>query len=202
MKKNDLGIPENNHMDVNYYSALGKILVNFQLLETAINNLCHCLLTLPKKHSDVILSEMSFKNKTHLLSVIGKDVICDTDSYGKEKNMVQLKFLINEISKCEIFRNKIIHSEWNPYLKIQIKVTAKIKKGLHKEYLMPKFEELENKATLISNLASELNSFSETIAIKLDRPHGLIMLRDKMSFHQPLKGIQDYYFKDSPKKID
>lgn len=199
MKKNDTGLPKNSRMNISDYASIGRILVKFQLIEKGVNILCHCLLTLPKNHSEIILSEMAFKNKIQLMSVIGKDVLMNSISINQKEDLKQLELLIKKATECEDERNRIIHSEWFDGLKlgkqvIRVKTTAKIKKGLDKSVVTYTSRELNKIAKKFNMVFIDIVSFSEHLTIKLNRIHGSI-ISDDMSFIEPLKGIQDYYNK-------
>ena len=80
------------------FNKLGELVHEFQRLDIILDYFIHGLLTLPKKHSDLIISEMSFKSKINLLSCLGADLLSSED-------FTILKTIFKEVEKCEIKRN-------------------------------------------------------------------------------------------------
>ena len=122
-----------------FSSGIGRIVLSFSELETQLSKSIIQCLELDDKRGLIVTSELSFKNKVHLLtslirhmSSVWKFNTGDDDQIESWKKVSTMCF------RSEHLRNQIMHSEWSrPYitdLKVdRIKVTAKARKGLHKQ---------------------------------------------------------------------
>jgi len=122
-----------------FSAGIGRIVLNFSELETQISNGIVKCLELDEERGHIVTSEISFKNKVHILSSLVKHLsgqwkfnVVNRDSLKCWEKIEKQCF------RAEEKRNQIMHSEWaGPYLRDlkadRIKYSAKSKTGLKKK---------------------------------------------------------------------
>ena len=107
--------------------ALGRLTVNYSLLEENFILLITALLGVDFKIGDIITCKQSFSGLLKLSDALFRQKIDD------QELLEQLRLVINQASKCAERRNSLIHSMWyfaDPEIgTVQIKKKVKIGKG-------------------------------------------------------------------------
>ena len=137
-----------------YYRAIGRITVNFSVLEGAVAQCVGQLLSNDQGFAQVVTSELSFKLTMTILHGLVKRQLPD-----KEKRK-PIDDVLNRARAAEDKRNMIIHSEWSPKGAegriTRIKFTAKVKRGLRHKFDEMSAEDLESIADEIRQIYCDL----------------------------------------------
>jgi len=121
-----------------FSSGIGRIVLNFSHLESQLDTGIIQCLELDEERGRIITSELSFKNKVHLLSSLIKYLTPKWRfNTGDDDQLECWDKIVKQCFRSEEKRNQIMHSEWSgPYLRDmkanRVKYTAKAKKGLQK----------------------------------------------------------------------
>lgn len=174
---------------------LGEMIIGFQMLESSVNHAIHGLLTLPLSHSEMILAEMSFRNKLNLLSCLSDEIL------HQHKDLLDaLKEVIKEINKIEGERNRLVHSTWFTEFEaargqvIRSKTTAK-QNGLKKQIELVGGEQLEELITTHEHIQKQFDDITTQVSIRLDRRHmsPLMAFYNETSYNDLLAVINNSY---------
>lgn len=145
-------------------AVIGRISINFQVLEDEISYRIIQLLDVEKEIGEIVTSELSFRNKVNLFASLYYKVK-DKYHFNTIENYEDgyFKELIKAFLKCEEFRNQILHStiikEWNTNQIIRKKTTAKATRGLNKITHNIDIPYLFNIADYIISMSIELEEF-------------------------------------------
>jgi hypothetical protein len=140
--------------------------VNFTILEENISRWITTMLKVQQDTADIILAEMSFKNKVHLLGSLLHRLIRETGP--TEAIPDPYEFVRECISQCfraEELRNQVMHSTWHDSehdsearRTLRRKITAKGSRGLH-----------IHEEDFDSRLAADIANFIITVSFDLDQ---------------------------------
>lgn len=119
-------------------SGIGRVIINFQLLDEEINHSIHWILRSRKSACDIITAGLSFRNKVDLLFCLieeYKDKILFNTPHVPMGHKIYIKELRNAITKCEELRNSIVHSSylgiyWTYEKAMRVKKSIKTLEGL------------------------------------------------------------------------
>ncbi len=140
-----------------HLKAIGRVTVNFSVLEMTISSFICTLIGKEPKLGQIITAELSFNNLLQLLSSLYQFRINDPIQIR------DLKELLKRASDVEQKRNVIIHSIWGqcdtPEEMIRMKTTAKRGKGFYCQYEKVNFKDLEAIADTIATIACDMFSF-------------------------------------------
>src|SRR2546426_3543465 len=137
--------------------AIGRITVNFVLLEQSIAFLVWQLIGAQQRVGQAITSELSFRQLVALASSLHRqfDVVGDASD--------QLEEILNRAVKAEENRNRIIHSFWGPGHTsdsiTRIKTTAKKAAGLKHQFEQMRAADLDGVADSMAAVADEIQRF-------------------------------------------
>ncbi|WP_415398070.1 hypothetical protein [Sulfurimonas sp. CS5] len=112
-------------------AAIGRIVQSFSGLEISIKNVISIFLGIESDIAKIITEEMSFKNLISLLSSLFKYKYMKDNFNNPEIDIEKMfKELMSLCNNSEVYRNKIIHSQY-VLKKYCVKTTSKMKKGLN-----------------------------------------------------------------------
>jgi hypothetical protein len=138
--------------------AIGRITVNFAILELAIAGYIDALLA--PQHQDVgraVTANMSFKNLVNLLSSLHR---LRVDDQVEQK---RLDALLAGALTLEERRNVVTHSRWaldqDPREVVRWKTTARREKGLHDHFQKMTDAELHSLANELTQLYADMMNF-------------------------------------------
>ncbi|WP_289284369.1 MULTISPECIES: hypothetical protein [unclassified Methylophaga] len=118
-----------------FSTAIGRIVLNFSELEMQISKAIVLCLGADPERSSIVISELSFRSKVHVLASLVKFMAPSTRfNTGNDDTLECWRKIERQCFRAEEKRNQILHSEWSgPYLSElkaeRIKSTAKAKKG-------------------------------------------------------------------------
>ena len=145
-------------------AVIGLISLNFQGLEDEISTRIVQMSGLNSELGEIMTAELSFKNKVNLFASLYyklKDSHHFSSINGHEEGY--FRELLNAFTKCEEFRNQILHSritkDWRTQQITRKKVTAKAKKGLRKVTEEVDIPYLYNIADYIAAMIMEADQF-------------------------------------------
>lgn len=144
-----------------FLKALGRISVNFQILEASITFFIWNLIGSDQNIGKIITSQVSFSKNCNLLSSLFRYRVQDTIKIKELNN------ILKRVGEAEQRRNTIIHSIWtindeDPKAKpLRIKITSNRKAGLNMQTEDIEAEELNKIANLFSELVDDLIIFME-----------------------------------------
>jgi len=182
-------------MNEDISERLGKIVIDFQILDSCVDYAIHGLLTLPLPHTEMILAEMSFRNKINLLSSLCLDIL------ERHQDLINsMQDVIKKINEWEADRNRLLHSTWLAEFRdvngqvIRTKNTAK-KKGLKYQRKPINAEKLDELIKSHQIILDEFNKATLAISIRLDRHHmsPLIAHDNNFSYQSLLNVINENY---------
>lgn len=116
-----------------FFDSLGRITFSFGYIEDEVSNAIVKLTKTNKKIGNIIVAELSFKNKLNLLGSLfhfyNKTHNFNSFFANQEETFGEL---LKACFKCEELRNQILHSsfEFNSGEILRKKITAKAKNGL------------------------------------------------------------------------
>jgi len=142
-------------------TEIGRVVVNFVILESELFVLIHGLLGTKPEVSRIVTSELSFRNLVDLSASLMKQV------YGKKEFDAYKKVAIFAI-EAEEKRNRIIHSIWGRQsgegkIAVRTKHTAKRGKGLDFQREEFTIVDISNIAHDISRAAYAVSRFRESL---------------------------------------
>lgn len=130
-----------------YVLSLGKVTIVFAFLENQLLVAIAHLLPTDDDEVEMILAEMSFKNRVNLLASLMRHRIDDTEfNFGGFDPQKTISELVSICTKAEELRNKVVHSQWELEPTTQKvrrrKTTSKATPGLRFQYEYFEVEEL------------------------------------------------------------
>ena len=136
---------------------IGDITVSFALLESIIQMVVGSFIAEHQRVGQIITAELAFKNLRALL------ISLYLERHGEDTDYTHLKDFMKRIADIEARRNQITHSIWGAGSEAgsitRIKTTAKERHGIRFQFEDIKANDLENIATEIKQLATELQIF-------------------------------------------
>ena len=162
------------------FEALGKMLVAFQAVESAIERMIFSCMTSSYSHVGILMSELSFKGKVNVMGSLIKDLHTEDQELKDIGNIyAKLGGIIKNCHQCESRRNQLIHSSWVPGFKsapelmMRIKKSAKSKKGYAYSVECIDSGELDSDINFANNLSEEIHEFCFKLCTMFDRVHGI-----------------------------
>lgn len=159
--------PQRAVVDQNILALIGGVIVSFQNLESSMADCLAIFYKLGSIGRDVFITKLSFKN---ILDLLGATV-AELKDNNKNPNMElrtfsdNLQLLINESSKVEEIRNKLVHSKWvtklggvNDGVAHTFKRTVNRKKGVNNIFTEYTTTELETLIDWIKKIDICFNS--------------------------------------------
>lgn len=135
-------------------AEIGRVTVQFALLEYHVRELVHWLLDRPPNVAAVITSELSFRALYQLASALIKEQSPELSADFKE--------VLKSIVKAESRRNQIVHSLWGslgPNLVMRTKYSAKVARGLQHSREEMTIADLYRSSTLMCIAAYDVEAF-------------------------------------------
>lgn len=162
------------------YEALGKIIVEFQGLERALEHLIFATMTSTHSQVRILMSEMSFKVKVHVMCSLIKDLHTEEETLFDGSNIVQrAETIVKSCHEYEGRRNQLVHSFWVPEFKsapdlvMRIKESSKSKKGYNYKVESIELGSLDSDIESIKQVRYEINDFCQKLSIQYNRHHGI-----------------------------
>lgn len=110
-KKHNLTFQEVVGHAYDFYDAVGRISLNFNYLENEVSNAIIKVTGIKLEVGQIIVSELSFKNKLNLLgSLFQHYKVTHTFNTPFQDEQDAFSELLKACFKCEEFRNQILHS--------------------------------------------------------------------------------------------
>lgn len=174
------------------YSAMGKLVVAFQSLDKAIDQLMFCSMTLDYNQFSVLAAELAFKTKVNVSCALLKQLHHENEEITDHGNIYALTDEIRkDCFKCEERRNQIVHSSWIPKFKsapdlvLRTKSSSKSKKGYKHTVETIKPGSLDPDIELIESTGEKVRDVCQTLASQFNRIHGMVGLAGEIS-HEAL----------------
>lgn len=145
-----------------HLAEIGRVTVQFALLEFHIRELVHWLLDRPSNVAAVITSELSFRNLYQLASALIKE--------RSPELSAEFRLILKAVSMAEDRRNQISHSLWGSgggAVAVRTKYSAKVGRGLHLAREEMTAEDIFQVSALVSVAAYDVESFHASL-----RDHG------------------------------
>ncbi|MHC3994691.1 hypothetical protein ACXWTF_07660 [Thiomicrolovo sp. ZZH C-3] len=162
------------------FEILGKLVVSFQGLERSVEGLIFGSMTSSYSQMRILMSEMSFKSKVHVMSSLIKDLHDSQEVLFSEENIYEkLDEIVKRCHQCESRRNQLIHSFWVPEFKsspdsvMRIKESSKSTKGYKYSVESVEHGSLNEDIHLIEKTRDDLDDFCQKLSIQFNRVHGL-----------------------------
>jgi hypothetical protein len=138
-----------------YLRAIGRITVNFSLLETYVSFSIWNLLGTDQRLARACLARTSFQNQLHLLASLARERMT-------QQEVNQMDGFIKKASDAELQRNEITHSSWGTGIGAETGTVSRSKetigrRGFSYRYQRVSARDLEKVADLIKE-ASESGS--------------------------------------------
>jgi hypothetical protein len=121
-------------------AAIGLVALNFAELEDSIAEMIAKALEVQQEIGQIIVAEMSFKNRVHLLGSLLRRVNTDPRlNVGHVNSLEMISELVAQCFRAEELRNQVMHSSWQRNYpdsgKVRRrKITAKASRGLHVQH--------------------------------------------------------------------
>lgn len=163
------------------YQGIGKLVVEFQGLDSSIENLVFSLTTLSHRQFRIFISNMSFRQKLELANALMLDLHKSDDVFRVNESVLDAsRALINSCEVCEGDRNRILHSYWLLGTKMVPELAMRWKEGSRGRAgykLSPGSDvpdELSKTVFSVSRCADEVRSFTQDLSVSYSRMHGLV----------------------------
>lgn len=163
------------------YDALGRMIVEFQALERAIESIIFCTMTSAYEQMRIIFSEMSFKSKVHVFSSLVKNLHSENDRlYDDTYLLDRVDHIVKSCNTSESRRNQLIHSFWVPEFKsapnlvMRIKESSKSRSGYKYSVESIKTDSLEEDIKFIRSTRENVDDFCMKLSIQYNYHHGMI----------------------------
>jgi hypothetical protein len=143
-----------------YLQRIGKVTASFAMLEQTLSFFIWGLISNDPIIGQIVTAELRFKNLLSLLSSLGRH------RTKNEKRIKELDDWIKRAMKVEEKRNVICHSIWGageaPNSITRIKTTAKISKGLRRQFEQTTVDDLDFIVNEIRAVSEDLNNVMTT----------------------------------------
>jgi hypothetical protein len=148
-----------------FFSAIGQMAIWFSELEDEISKAIVILLNIDANTGKIVTSELSFRNKVHIMSSLVKNAVGKRNfSFSDSELPLALNELVANCFKAEELRNQILHSSYelldhNKQLFNRNKASAKSRMGLHVVKELVDAAYLQDVADFIIMVANDVDEF-------------------------------------------
>lgn len=142
-----------------YLVEIGRVVANFAILEKELSSLIHCLLGTNEDVTQIVTSELSFRNLLDLSASLVKQL-------HSPKETELFKATLKLVEKAEEKRNLIVHSIWKvgfDWGVTRSKNTAKRGRGLQTQNEFYSLEDLQIVAVQIVRARRAVRIFRESL---------------------------------------